>query len=73
MGVKQAVLVPAVMRASIIAYDEAVKVMLGGKGDGQELPDEMRNALASAIIDFAEQGIADPHELRDAALARVRI
>lgn len=60
------------MRASIIAYDAAVEVVVGANGNRRELSDTVRSNMASAIIALAETGVTDPVQLTGAALARVK-
>ncbi len=73
MGVRHLVLTPAVVHASIIAYDKAVEILVGPDPTRKQLTEIVRSDLAFAIVNLAEQGVTDPQQMKDAALARVRI
>lgn len=70
MGVRQMLLGPDVVRASVVAYNTAVEIVAGSNGARRELSDSLRSDMASAIISLAETGVTDPAQLADAALSR---
>ncbi len=72
MGVRQTLLGPEVVRASVVAYNTAVEIVAGSAGVRRELSDTLRSDMASAIISLAETGVTDPVQLTDAALSRAK-
>jgi hypothetical protein len=72
MGVRQTLLGPEIVRASVVAYNTAVEIVAGSAGARRELSDSVRADMASAIISLAETGVTDPVQLADAALSRAK-
>ncbi len=72
MGVRQLLLGPEAVRASVCAYNTAVEVVAGAEGARREVSDSLRSDMAAAIISLAETGVTDPTQLADAALSRAK-
>ena len=73
MGVRQIPLAPAVVQASVVAYNQAIETLLGPDAKREALPDVVRTQLAAAIVQLAERGMQDPDRMKDVALARVLV
>lgn len=72
MGVRQVLLGPEVVRASVVAYNTAVEIVAGSGAARRELSDSLHSDIASAIISLAETGVTDTAQLADAALSRAK-
>ena len=72
MGVRQVLLGPEIVRASVVAYNTAVEIVAGSEAPRRELSDSLRSDMAAAIIALAETGVVDPTQLADAALSRAK-
>ena len=73
MGVRQIPLDPAVVQASVAAYNQAIETLLGPDASRDALPEVVRTQLAAAIVQQAERGIQDPDRMRDVALTRIMV
>ena len=69
---RQIPLAPAVVQASVLAYNQAVET-LGSDARREALPDIVRTELAAAIVQLAERGMQDPDRMKDVALARIMV